>query len=973
MQIFSTLTLLPTSQSLSYPSNLSLRLWSDRPRARNRVKRPNVLRRWLSPTPAASSSGSSQKVFPKFQKKVNTSTPASTTSSTVEPEKSLPVDTLDNSRPLQWRLGEPLTPMKPVVVSILESYGEVCERYFCHFKQKRRDAIGERPISDDRFVSIQGWVLEYTNTLWEKDMSEELLGLLENPGAVPARPPFNLLFSGLNSMLPGETLHRHWPESPCDVRSWQQPHSAWSFIDKLCVRHIYNCNAPHRPYLLQHRTTPFLPFGKVRLTHDWYLNNRWISEMRGKLIFAFDCYCWWLEAARFFLLDLNDVPLFRPNHHSDLVMLLVESRDRELPEAAQASYSKHAITKEVVAIEDTEAEMLATARLLMHRTLDHIAFVCGLEPPRFGVNHSLIGCFFVVDNVDVPVAELERHGVPLHGIRVLEEREVRPLDSFSSVSDPETQEAAERVAERTEPHGDFVEIWKMSRAAEVKHPSPWYIQYPIFVSDNNQSIWSIFNGLFGAGLREVDSAMAATLANLLGPSSVTLCHVVPLPSRKTSPPEGKGELVAIDAEIDLDEEPTPPNLDHEDLTPRVDPTTNLPEWNDLDSDLSVEDDEEPRLNDTEIAAKARIAAQIEKARNEDPLWAQVTADLGLALAGNADAHERILPMVLAAQSKRKVYRTTLETYVLQRWSQPRSNPRLAHLRKNNRPRVTSRRLPSGERGSQRYSQGDYHHALRYSPRRSASPRCPSCRSRSRSPSRRLPPSHFRSPHRFRSPSRGSPSRGSPSCYSPSRHSPPRQSPPHRSPRRSPPRQSPHRSPPRHSPPHSPPNQQYGPEMEINHQEQETPVCPVVSPPDPGDSEMQDVQQAVPPPQDHMPVDPPFQAALPIAPPLSPCDEQGGTNEVGLEPSGEMVEDLDPLVVVGDWYRIEFFGVTADVDIKAIFQLLMHDGLLGVRVRKNKTAKGRHARSKKCCWPLNPSGGGPHSRAICLRSLFAVGI
>ncbi|KAF9510571.1 hypothetical protein BS47DRAFT_1364464 [Hydnum rufescens UP504] len=298
------------------------------------TKRSSTL---VSPTPAASSSGSSQKVFPKFQKKVNTSTPASTTSSTVEPKKSLPVDTLDNSRPLQWQLGKPLTPMKPVVVSILESYGEVCEQYFCHFKQKRHDAIGEWPISDDRFVSIQGWVLESTNTLWEKDMSEELLGLLENPGAVPARPPFNLLFSGLNSMLPGETLHRHWPESPCDVRSWQQPHSAWSFIDKLC-----------------HQTMPFLPFGKVHLTHNWYLNNRWISEMRGKLIFVFDCYCWWLEAARFFLLDLNNMPLFRPNHHSDLVMLLVKSRDRELLEAAQASYSKHAITKEVVAIEDTE-------------------------------------------------------------------------------------------------------------------------------------------------------------------------------------------------------------------------------------------------------------------------------------------------------------------------------------------------------------------------------------------------------------------------------------------------------------------------------------------------------------------------------------------------------------------------------------------------------------------------------------------
>ncbi|KAF9510312.1 hypothetical protein BS47DRAFT_1364613 [Hydnum rufescens UP504] len=100
------------------------------------------------------------------------------------------------------------------------------------------------------------------------------------------------------------------------------------------------------------------------------------------------------------------------------------------------------------------------------------------------------------------------------------------------------------------------------------------------------------------------------------------------------------------------------------------------EWNDLDSDLSVEDDEELCLNDTEITAKVRIAAQIEKAQNEDPLWAQVTADLGLALAGNADAHKHILPMVLATQSKRKVYRTTLETYVLQRWSQPCSNPRL---------------------------------------------------------------------------------------------------------------------------------------------------------------------------------------------------------------------------------------------------------------------------------------------------------
>ena len=98
----------------------------------------------------------------------------------------------------------------------------------------------------------------------------------------------------------------------------------------------------------------------------------------------------------------------------------------------------------------------------MHCTLDHIALVCGLELPHFGVNHSLIGSFFAVDNADVPVAELECHGIPLHGIQILEEREVCPLHPFTPVSDLESQEVARSVAECTEPHGDFAEIWKMS-------------------------------------------------------------------------------------------------------------------------------------------------------------------------------------------------------------------------------------------------------------------------------------------------------------------------------------------------------------------------------------------------------------------------------------------------------------------------------------------------------------------------------
>ncbi|KAF9507524.1 hypothetical protein BS47DRAFT_1398526 [Hydnum rufescens UP504] len=365
----------------------------------------------------------------------------------------------------------------------------------------------------------------------------------------------------------------------------------------------------------------------------------------------------------------------------------------------------------------------------------------------------------------------------------------------------------------------------MSQAVEVKHPSPWYIQYPIFVSNNNQSIWSIFNGLFGASLREVDSDMAATLTNLLGPSSVTLCHVVPLPSHKTSPPEGKGELVAIDAEIDLNEEPTPPNLDHEDPTPWVDPTTNLPEWNDLDSDLSVEDDEEPCLNDTEIAAKAHIAAQIEKARNEDPLWAQVTADLGLALAGNADAHEHILLMVLAAQSKRQCAHIRIIDLELPAITYP-----VVSVVRNDILRVITTMLcvtPPVVR-----------HLLITLPvglilvpphvtcLLPASVLLITC----------IPFSPF--------PSHGSPSAvpllAIPLLAVPLLANP---SPIPSSPIPSSLIPSPIPSSP--FPSSFPPNQQYGPEMEINHQERETPVCPVVSPPDPGDSEMQDVQQAVP--------------------------------------------------------------------------------------------------------------------------------
>ena len=60
----------------------------------------------------------------------------------------------------------------------------------------------------------------------------------------------------------------------------------------------------------------------------------------------------------------------------------------------------------------------------------------------------------------------------------------------------------------------------------------------------------------------------------------------------------------------------------------------------------------------------------------------------------------------------------------------------------------------------------------------------------------------------------------------------------------------------------------------------------------------------------------------------------------------MVEDLDPCVFVGDWYHIEFSGVIANVDVKALFQLLMGDGLLGVCVHKNRSARGLACKKQK---------------------------
>ncbi|KAF9506802.1 hypothetical protein BS47DRAFT_1367085 [Hydnum rufescens UP504] len=150
--------------------------------------------------------------------------------------------------------------------------------------------------------------------------------------------------------------------------------------------------------------------------------------------------------------------------HSDIAKALIESgQDGSLPGDTEQSFAKIMAYREIVRIEDTLAEVRAVMQLLMHRTLDHIALVAGLELPCFGVDHNLVGAFISMDDPDVPMAELERHGVPLHGIQILEPREVHTLDPHAGDLSSESQAVTNGVAKcgPDEAHGEFMEIWRM--------------------------------------------------------------------------------------------------------------------------------------------------------------------------------------------------------------------------------------------------------------------------------------------------------------------------------------------------------------------------------------------------------------------------------------------------------------------------------------------------------------------------------
>ncbi|KAF9511555.1 hypothetical protein BS47DRAFT_1363706 [Hydnum rufescens UP504] len=102
-----------------------------------------------------------------------------------------------------------------------------------------------------------------------------------------------------------------------------------------------------------------------------------------------------------------------------------------------------------------------------------------------------------------------------------------------------------------------------------------------------------------------------------------------------------------------------------------------------------------------------------------------------------------------------------------------------------------------------------------------------------------------------------------------------------------------------------------------------------------------------------------QVGLPVSPKDSPIIPLSEFNDLDIrtddngQPGTESNKtakaspvNLDPPVFVGDWFRIEFSGVTGDVNIREVFERLSEDHLFGVCVQKNKGGKGLACLKKK---------------------------
>ncbi|KAF9520209.1 hypothetical protein BS47DRAFT_1387541 [Hydnum rufescens UP504] len=136
--------------------------------------------------------------------------------------------------PLLWQLHQPLAPLPPDAIKNLKSSAAgMCSHYIRHFLAKIKAAKGRTPSDECHYVSIQEWVLEYSNTLWEDDCSPLLLDT-----SLTHQTPFqkhNLLFSGPPDLQCGESMHRVLPFTGSVDRAWTATTPNWSYNDMLFV------------------------------------------------------------------------------------------------------------------------------------------------------------------------------------------------------------------------------------------------------------------------------------------------------------------------------------------------------------------------------------------------------------------------------------------------------------------------------------------------------------------------------------------------------------------------------------------------------------------------------------------------------------------------------------------------------------------------------------------------------------------
>ena len=106
--------------------------------------------------------------------------------------------------------------------------------------------------------------------------------------------------------------------------------------------------------------------------------------------------------AEFFHINVPGITIF------DKVRLLIDSGlSSDLPAQLLECDSRYCISRLVVSLEDLEAVYCGLACFLMHRVVDHVSSILGIDPPRFGVDHTLMGCFFLMGDDSIPLAELE--------------------------------------------------------------------------------------------------------------------------------------------------------------------------------------------------------------------------------------------------------------------------------------------------------------------------------------------------------------------------------------------------------------------------------------------------------------------------------------------------------------------------------------------------------------------------------------